>query len=61
MRYESLQHYDNKTFKRLTGVDKDLFAQMVAVIRQAYQQRKKKGRTHSLSFEDQSLDDIKLP
>ena len=28
---------------------------MVAVIRQAYQQRKKKGRTHSLSFEDQVL------
>lgn len=55
MRYETLQHYNNQTFKRLTGVDKDLFAQMVKVIESAYHARKRKGRTHSLSFEDQVL------
>lgn len=55
MHYQTLKNYDNKVFKRLTGVDKDLFNQMVAVVRQAYHNRKYKGRPHSLSFEDQVL------
>lgn len=55
MHYHTLKHDDDKMFKRLTGVNKDLFSQMVEVIKQAYHNRKYKGRPHSLSFEYQVL------
>ncbi|MGK8253501.1 hypothetical protein [Moraxella lacunata] len=32
----TLKHYGDKMFKRLTGVSKDLFTQMVEVIKEAY-------------------------
>lgn len=55
MRYENLQHYDNKVFKRLTGVNKDLFAQMVDVLKRSESLKKKQGRPHTLSLADQVL------
>lgn len=33
MRYENLQYYDDKFFKCLKGVNKDLFAQMIDVLK----------------------------
>lgn len=62
MRYENLQHYDDKVFKRLTGVNKDLFAQMVDALKYSESLKKKQGRPHTLSLTDQvlmTLNDLK--
>ena len=52
MHYHAIKDDNDTTFKRLTGIDKHLFAKMVQVAQTAYQQRKRKGCPHSLSFED---------
>lgn len=55
MRYENLQYYDDKVFKYLTGVNKDLFAQMVDALKYSESLKKKQGRPHTLSLADQVL------
>lgn len=44
MRYENLQYYDDKFFKCLTGVNKDLFAQMINVLKHSESLNKETSR-----------------
>ena len=55
MRWDEAQGLSEGAFRRLTGVTKPVYAQMVAVIA-AYEARKTKGgRPSRLSVEDQVL------
>lgn len=55
MRYEHLKRYSDTEFKRLVGVPRELFSEMVSVIHDAELQKRRPGRRHSLSLEDQLL------
>ncbi|TCM67253.1 DDE superfamily endonuclease [Acinetobacter calcoaceticus] len=55
MKYENLICFTEEEFERLTGVSKSIFAQMVEVLGQFERQKKKSGRPHSLSVENQLL------
>lgn len=55
MKYEQLIRYSDSEFKRLVGVPRQLFSEMVEVIRDAEKLKRKSGRPHSLSIEDQIL------
>ena len=53
MRYENLTRFNDKEFKRLVGVPRPLFAQMVTILQEAERAKKKSGRPHTLTIEDQ--------
>lgn len=55
MRYKKLSRYTDSEFKRLVGVPRDLFTEMVDVLKEAESKKKKTGRPHTLSIEDQLL------
>lgn len=55
MRYEHLKRYSDSEFKRLVGVPRELFSEMVSVIHNAELKKRRHGRRHSLSLEDQLL------
>lgn len=55
MRYENLKRFNDTEFKRLVGVPRPLFAEMVAILAEAERAKKKSGRPHSLAIEDQLL------
>lgn len=55
MRYEKLSRYSDTEFKRLVGVPRELFTEMVSVLIGAETQKKKSGRPHTLSIENQLL------
>ena len=55
MRYENLTRFNDKEFKRLVGVPRPLFAQMVTILQEAERAKKKSGRPHTLTIEDQLL------
>ena len=55
MRYENLTRFNDKEFKRLVGVPRPLFAQMITILQEAERSKKKSGRPHTLTIEDQLL------
>ena len=55
MRYENLTRFNDKEFKRLVGVPRPLFVQMVTILQEAERAKKKSGRPHTLTIEDQLL------
>ena len=55
MKYEKLIRYSDSEFKRLVGVPRPLFQEMVDVLAHAETLKRKSGRPHSLSLENQLL------
>jgi hypothetical protein len=55
MRYEQAKHLKPAEFKRFWGVKLETFEQMVEIISQHSQQKKKSGRPGKTSLEDQVL------
>ena len=55
MKYENLIRFDEIEFKRLVGVSRPLFSKMLLVLEDSERAKKKSGRPHSLSFENQLL------
>jgi hypothetical protein len=55
MHYEAIKDKKAGAFKRLTGVKKETFAEMVLVIEKAAENKLKAGRKSKLSREDQLL------
>lgn len=55
MFYTDLQHLSNSEFKRLCGVSRNTFAQMVEVLRPDLERAGQRGGQNKLSTEDQWL------
>ena len=55
MRYEAVKELRAEAFKRLTGVKRPVFEQMVGVLQEAEQVKRKPGRPSKLSVEDKLL------
>lgn len=55
MRYLLLNRYTDSEFKRLVGVPRKIFTEMVEVLNNSESLKKKSGRPHTLSIEDQLL------
>jgi hypothetical protein len=55
MLYIQLQHLSGAEFKRLCGVSRKTFAEMVEVVRPALERRGRRGGQAKLSVEDQLL------
>lgn len=55
MRYGEVEGLSAGEFKRLMGVKRETFTQMLAVLRQSEQQKKRLGRPSKLSLADQLL------
>ena len=55
MRYDEVEELPPGQFKRLTGVKRETFTQMLAVLRESEQQKKRSGRPSKLSLADQLM------
>jgi hypothetical protein len=55
MRYNELERLSNPEFKRLCGVSRNTFNEMVEVLRPALERRGQRGGQAKLSVEDQLL------
>ena len=55
MRYQKLNRFSDSEFKRLVGVPRQVFTEMVEVLEKAESLKKKSGRPHTLVIEDQLL------
>ncbi len=55
MKYENLTRFDDLEFKRLVGVPRPLFSKMLSILEEAERAKKKSGRPHSLTLQDQLL------
>lgn len=55
MRYEKLNRFSDSEFKRLVGVPRPVFTEVVDVLEKAESLKKKSGRPHTLTIEDQLL------
>ena len=55
MRYQKLNRFSDSEFKRLVGVPRPVFTEMVEVLEKAESLKKKSGRPHTLAIEDQLL------
>ena len=55
MRYQNLNRFSDSEFKRLVGVPRPVFTEMVEVLEKAESLKKKSGRPHTLAIEDQLL------
>ena len=55
MRYQKLNRFSDSEFKRLVGVPRHVFTEMVEVLEKAESLKKKSGRPHTLDIEDQLL------
>lgn len=55
MKYEQLTRYSDSEFKRLVGLPRPLFAEMVEVFVHAETLKRKSGHPHALNLEDQLL------
>jgi hypothetical protein len=55
MRYNEVEGLPPGQFKRLTGVKRETFERMLAVLRQSERQKKRSGRPSKLSIADQLL------
>jgi hypothetical protein len=55
-KYEELKNFPAKQFKRLTGVQREIFEKMATILVEAQSKRyRKAGRKGSLSIEDKLL------
>jgi hypothetical protein len=61
MTYEQVKNLKPEDFKRLCGVRRETFNQMVSVVQAHSKPKQKTGRPGKLSLEDQSLDIFKNP
>jgi len=56
IKYYKINKLENRDFKRIVGVNRDTFKDMVKVVRKHYRQRRSKGgTTKSLSANDETL------
>lgn len=55
MKYDEVEGLPPGQFKRLTGVKRETFEQMLSVLRASEQQKKRSGRPSKLSLEDRLL------
>lgn len=56
MKYEQIKELEGEKFRRLTGVKKETFFKMVAILKEADVKKKKRGgRKNKLSLEDRLL------
>jgi hypothetical protein len=55
MRYRELEHLSNSEFKRLCGVSRATFVEMVGVLRLHLERRGQRGGQAKLRVEDQLL------
>ena len=55
MKYEHLSRFNNVEFKRLVGVPRPLFSKMITILEAFELAKKKSGRPHSLTIENQLL------
>ena len=55
MQYQQAKHLKPAEFKRFWGVKPETFQQMVEIVRQHEEQKKKTGRPGKISREDQIL------
>ena len=55
MKYQKLNRFSYSEFKRLVGVPRAVFSEMVEVLKEAESLKKKLGRPHTLAIEDQLL------
>lgn len=58
MAYSELESLSSGEFKRLCGVSRDTFAQMIEVLRPHLERQGKRGGQNKLSAEDQQKSDI---
>ncbi len=55
MRYQKLNRFSDSEFKRLVGVTRPVFGEMVKVLKELELLKKKSGHPHTLAIEDQLL------
>ena len=55
MQYNELEHLSNSEFKRLCGVSRSTFSEMVEVLRPSLERQGRRGGQPKLSLEDQLL------
>lgn len=56
MRYENIENLNSEKFRRLTGIKKKTFGEMLTILREAEEIKMAKGgRPHKLSIEDRLL------
>ena len=48
MKYQKLNRFSDSEFKRLVGVPRPVFSEMVEVLKEAESLKKKSGRPHTL-------------
>ena len=56
MKYEKIKNYKAEKFRRITGVKRETFGEMVEIVKAAYDSKhKKRGRQSKLAIEDMLL------
>lgn len=56
MKYEIIKEYDDKQFRRITGVKRATFEKMVEILKKGYAEKhRRRGRKPKLSIENQLL------
>ena len=56
MKYEIIKEYDEKQFRRITGVKRATFNKMIEILKKSYAEKhKRRGRKPKLSIENQLL------
>lgn len=56
MKYENIKEYDEKQFRRITGVKRAMFNKMIEILKKSYAEKhSRRGRKPKLSIENQLL------
>ncbi|MDE6789141.1 MAG: transposase family protein [Ruminococcus sp.] len=56
MKYETIKEYNDKKFRRITGVKRKTFEKMVEILQRSYvEKHRRRGRKPKLSIENQLL------
>ena len=56
MKYENIKEYDEKQFRRITGVKRGTFEKIVEILKKSYAEKhRRRGRKPKLSIENQLL------
>jgi hypothetical protein len=56
MKYEIIKEYDEKQFRRITGIKRAKFNQMIEILKKSYAEKhRRRGRKPKLSIENQLL------
>ena len=56
MKYENIKEYDEKQFRRITGVKRATFEKIVEILKKSYAEKhRRRGRKPKLSIENQLL------